>query len=525
MNTARAALLSPRRLPATGPAAPWPYWPQACLGAALAALLLIYLPTASSIVSIWLRSPTFNHGFLILPVAAWLIWQRRGALAITVLRPWWPGLLLLAGLGLVWMLSAVAHVQVLQQYCLVLMGIATITAVLGPDLTRAIAFPLSYLLLAVPFGEVFIPPLVDFTARFTVALLQIGGIPVFHENNFIALPSGNWSVADACSGLRYLMASLALGMLYAGVNYQRPAKRLVFMAIALFLPILANGLRACMVVLIGHWSDMQLAAGVDHLIYGWLFFGVVMALLFWCGARWRDAEPSQHPGQRQWTLAAITPRPAQYVHTMMLAIAICVAWPLLTALLLRAAPPDVTPEPVLALAAPPAPWQASPMRPTDWRVLHHGQPQRIANNYRDGRRTVSLQLTWYRHQADGAELLAPVRRTVVSGMPQWEEVRSERRTILIAGRPLTVRQSVQQAASYKLLVWRWYRQDGVDTTSPQYVKLLLAKARLFGGADGGAEVVLAAGYDEHAAHAEAAMQDLLTAMLPAIDRSLRHVER
>ena len=82
-----------------------------------------------------------------------------------------------------------------------------------------------------------------------------------------------------------------------------------------------------------------------------------------------------------------------------------------------------------------------------------------------------------------------------------------------------------RAASYKLLVWRWYRQDGVDTTSPQYVKLLLAKARLFGGADGGAEVVLAAGYDEHAAHAEAAMQDLLTAMLPAIDRSLRHVER
>ncbi|NVM78339.1 exosortase A [Duganella sp. SG902] len=522
MNAGRAALLSPRRSPAAGPAMPWQHWPHACLAVALAALLLMHLPTASTMVGIWLRSPTFNHGFLILPVAGWLIWQRRAALAAIAPRPWRPGLLLLACLGLVWMLSTVAHVQVLQQYCLILSGIASVAAILGPAMTAAIAFPLAYTLLAVPFGEIFIPPLVDFTARFTVALLQIGGIPVFHENNFIALPTGNWSVADACSGLRYLIASLALGMLYAGVNYQRPAKRLVFITVALLLPILANGLRACMVVLIGHWSDMQLAAGIDHLIYGWLFFGVVMALLFWCGAHWRDPVRPP-PGQRAQALAI--PQAAQFIRMAAAAIAICTLWPLLAALVLRPPPPDPGPEPELRLAAPPAPWHASPMHAADWRVLHHGQPQRIANSYRDGHRTVSLQLTWYRHQADGAELLAPVRRTVVSGMPQWEEVRSERRTLTVAGRRLTVLQSVQQAAHYKLLVWRWYRQDGVETVSPQHVKLLLAKARLLGGADAGAEIVLAAGYDEQADHAEAAMRDFLTAMLPAIDRSLRHVER
>lgn len=165
------------------------------------------------------------------------------------------------------------------------------------------------------------------------------------------------------------------------------------------------------------------------------------------------------------------------------------------------------------------------MRPHDWQVTHRGAPQRISNNYRDGRRTVSLQLTWYRHQSEGAELLAPVKRTVVSGMPQWEEVRSETRTLNLGGRALTVRQSVQQAASYKLLVWRWYRLDGKETISPHLIKLLLAKARLLGGADGGAEVVLSAAYDEQPEHAEAAMQDLLAAMLPAIDRSLSHVER
>lgn len=523
MNAGRAALLSPR----PPVAAPQPAWPRSLppwsLALAVLAILLMHLPTASAIVAIWLRSPTFNHGLLVLPVAAWLAWRQRARLEDLMPRPWPPALGLLALLGLAWMLAALALVQVVQQYCLALMCIATVAAVLGLPVTRALAYPLAYSLLAVPFGEVFIPPLIDFTARFTVALLQAGGIPVFHENNFIALPSGNWAVADACSGLRYLIASLALGMLYAGVNYRRPGKRLAFIAVALVLPVIANGLRACMVVLIGHWSDMRLAAGVDHLIYGWVFFGLVMALLFWCGGYWRDADVPVPPFGR---LAATARVPAAaFVRMALGAVAVCAAWPLLAALLLRAPAPDLTPAPQLALAPPPAPWQASPLRPGDWLAPHRGQPQRLSANYRDGRRLVSLQLTWYRHQSAGAELLAPVRRTVVSGMPQWEEVRSEPRTLHIGNRQLAVRQSVQQAANYKLLVWRWYRQDGVETTSPQHLKLLLAKSRLLGSGDSGAEVVLASPYDEQPAQAAAAMQDLLAAMLPAIDRSLSDVER
>ncbi|WP_432377838.1 exosortase A [Duganella sp. P38] len=525
MSGAHPALLSP--LPPTPGPQPLASlrWAHASLAVTLLALLLIYLPTASTVVSVWWRSPTFNHGFLILPLAGWLIWRRRALLSTLPRAPWLPGMAVLALLGAAWMVSAVANVRVLQQYCLVLMCITAVATLLGRKITAALAFPLAYTLLAVPFGEVLMPPLVDFTATFTVTLLQLAGIPVFHENNFIALPTGNWSVADACSGLRYLIASLALGMLYACINYQSTLKRTIFIAISLLLPVIANGVRACMVVLIGHWSDMKLAAGVDHLIYGWVFFGLVMALLFRCGAHWRDPDAQRSMPDAVTAPSRLEHAPAaHFARTATAIVSVSAIWPLLAAMALRA-PVDLSPEPILSLQPPPAPWRASAMRAGDWHMLHRGTPQRVSNNYSDGRRSVSLQLTWYRHQAEGAELLAPVRRTVVSGAPQWEEVASRHRTITIGGRQLAVRQSVQQAANYKLLVWRWYRQDGIDTASAQLLKLLLARAKLSGGNDAGAEIVVASVYEEQPVQAEAAMRDLLAALLPAIDQALRHVER
>ena len=519
MSQHRAALLSQLPVPPL-PARRSP-GPGACLAVALGATLLFYLPTASGIVHIWMRSPTFNHGFMIFPVAGWMIWRQRASLLELPRGPWLPALLPLAGLGFIWMLSEVANVQVLQQYCLLLMCIATASLILGSAIVGALAFPLAYTLLAVPFGEVLIAPLIEFTARFTVAVLQLGGIPVFHENNYISLPTGNWAVADACSGLRYLIASFALGMIYAYVNYRATYKRMLFVVVAIILPVLANGMRACLIVLIGHWSNMRFAAGVDHLVYGWLFFGLVMAVLFWCGAYWRDAA-AVPPGAVTSRTQAST---ANYVRLALMAVALNASWPLLAAIAVRPATVTADALPELRLAMPPAPWQVAPLRPGDWQVLHRGQPQRVANNYSDGKRTVSLQIFWYPHQSQGAELLAPVRRTVVSGMPQWEEVRHEQRHISVNGRAIRVCESVQQAANYKMLVWHWYRQDGTESCNPYVLKLLLAKAKLSGSSDAGAEITLASAYDEQPAQAAAALLSLLTAMQPAIDESLRHVNR
>src|SRR5262245_46397501 len=259
------------------------------IAAVVLATLAIYWDTAKSIAAIWASSQTFTHGYFIVPIALVLAWTKRREAAALAPRPDLLGFALLGAAGFAWLAAEAAQVQVVMQYALVAMVPAAVLALAGRRVAWTLAFPLAFLLLAVPFGEAFLPRLMEWTADFTVAALRMSGIPVYREGTLFAIPSGHWSVAEACSGLRYLVASVTVGAVYAYLTYRRWWKRALFLALSIVVPVLANFLRAYMIVMIGHLSSMKLAAGVDHLVYGWLFFGVVIGLLFWVGSFWREA--------------------------------------------------------------------------------------------------------------------------------------------------------------------------------------------------------------------------------------------
>ena len=201
-------------------------WKALAIVCALLAPFLVYFTTAASIVVIWNSSETFAHGYIILPISVWLIWRRRSILMQLTPQPCWIALIALAGCGFGWLLAELADVQVARQYMFVTMIPLIVIVVLGWRIAWSMAFPLFFLVLAVPFGDVFLAPLINFTADFTVAAVQFTGIPVLREGTTFTLPSGNWSVVEACSGLRYLISSFTLGCLYAYLTYQSPKRRL-----------------------------------------------------------------------------------------------------------------------------------------------------------------------------------------------------------------------------------------------------------------------------------------------------------
>jgi exosortase len=122
-------------------------------------------------------------------------------------------------------------------------------------------FPLLFLFFAVPVGDFLLPRLMEWTADFTVQALRLTGIPVFREGQNFVIPSGNWSVVEACSGIRYLIASLTVRTLYAYLTYTSLKRRLTFILVSLLVPILANWFRAYMIVMLGHLSGNKLATG------------------------------------------------------------------------------------------------------------------------------------------------------------------------------------------------------------------------------------------------------------------------
>lgn len=248
-----------------------------------------YFGTIKSMVLIWSRSATFTHGFFILPISLWLIWRKREQLLRIVPKPA-PAFLLITLLSeCLWFIGEIFKSNFVSQFALTAILIATILAIVGLEVGRLLTFPLLFLFFLVPAGDFLIPPLMTATADFTVSALRLTGIPVHREGLQFVIPSGNWSVVEACSGIRYLIASITVGSLFAYLNYTTWQRRASFIGVAILVPLVANWIRAYLIVMLGHLSNNQLAAGVDHIIYGWVFFGVVLSAMFFIGGRWSQA--------------------------------------------------------------------------------------------------------------------------------------------------------------------------------------------------------------------------------------------
>ena len=256
------------------------------------AVLWLYADTTWAMVSIWRRSETFAHGFVVPLISLWLLWRERARIAVQGFRPTAWGLVFTLASGAAWLVGELASVAALSQFALLGILLGGVWALWGHRATWAAAFPLGFLLFCVPFGEFLMPWMMTHTADFTIFALRLSGIPVYREGLTFVVPSGHWSVVEACSGLRYLIASVMVGVLFAWLNYRSAKRRAAFVLASILVPIVANWIRAYLIVMLGHLSGNRLAVGVDHLIYGWVFFGVVIFLLFWVGSKWQEADPA-----------------------------------------------------------------------------------------------------------------------------------------------------------------------------------------------------------------------------------------
>ena len=502
-------------------------WHQAlpALVLVLGVVLVVYRETLAAMVTVWWTSDTFAHAFLVLPIAFWLIWRQRAALAeqLPTPTPWM--LSAIAVIAFAWLLGDLATVNSVTQLAIVALLVCAVVALLGFRVARVIAFPLAFLFFAVPIGEFMLPQLMSWTADFTVLGLRASGIPVFREGNQIVIPSGRWSVVEACSGVRYLIASFMVGTLFAYLHYRSNRRRWIFAAVAIAVPIVANWLRAYLIVMLGHLSGNKIAVGVDHLIYGWLFFGLVMGLMYAIGMLWaeRSVATAPAPSRRGVVNAAPSRGGKAFWATAAAAVLLGLA-PHLALPALSHGEAKATPR-IARAGALSQSWQPGSGALEGWKPAFRDPSAETNSTYSSSGRDVGLYIAYYRQQNYQRKLVSSDNELVRSTDPDWIRLDAgQPRTVNTPAGTLTVRSTLLRGGGrggpeQRLRVWQFYWVGDRLTPSDYWAKAYAAIGRLLGRGDDAAAIVLYTSDDQ--AGAEALLEAFVLANLDEIVARLR----
>ena len=262
------------------------------LAIGLLSFAIIFYPEIAAAVTVWMNSDAYSHCFLVLPVAIYLAWDRRDIVMATPLRPSLGIAFLAIPAAALWFVTDRLGIMEARQLMAMTLLQIMVASVMGPAMWRALAAPLLYLFFLVPFGEFLIAPLQSLAVRFTTIGLSLLGIPNFADGIVIEIPEGTFLVHQACSGLRFLIASAAFSVFFACLIYTSPLRRALFIAAAFAVAVIANDFRVLGIILIAHFIGNAQAIETGHVLWGWLFYVIVGAVLVLMGLAFRQERHS-----------------------------------------------------------------------------------------------------------------------------------------------------------------------------------------------------------------------------------------
>lgn len=447
---------------------------------------IVMFDAVSAIYNTAITSNTFGHILLIPFVIGWLIWNRVPELK--QIQPSSAPLasVLLIPAGFMWLLGKAADVQLAQQLAYVASLQVLVLVVFGRKGLHALAFPTFFMLFLVPFGAEFVPVLQDVTAHFVVSGLNILGIPVYTDGVFLQTPSGDFEVAEACSGIRYMVSTFALGCLFSVLCFKSWRRRVLVVVLSVLIPIVANGIRAFGIVYIAYLTDNEVAVGIDHIIYGWIFFAIVTIVLIMVGLTFSDRSVQDPPIDvaRINALGASGPS-LRFNGAVLSQVAVLPAIILGAYFAVNAWVEARRPEVPLAdyqAASAPQGWTLVDGAINDgWMPNYAGADQSRLDHYTNGQRYFSIYRAGYGYERQGAELIG-FGNTVAAPDDIWGRARGGTKRVTIGGREMAVQYTLLRS-NFGLLreVWQVYYVNGKIVSTPVRAKIETILARLTGG--------------------------------------------
>jgi len=250
-------------------------------GILIIVFIFTYLPTLSLLVHTWFYSPDAYHGVLVPFISLYFVWISRDRLKkIRIKQNIIGGLVLLIVGNLLLLFGKFGAVLVIELFSLIIIISAIVLLLLGIRFLGALALPLSYLVLMVPFTDAVDEihmPFRQISATMSAYLLNVLNIPVVHNGLYLELPGTTLEVAVACSGLNFLISITAIAVPLAMFTFSKLWPRFVLIVSGLIIGVVTNWFR---ITLIGIWTYLggKGVHGPLHIFQG--FFVSVLGFIF-----------------------------------------------------------------------------------------------------------------------------------------------------------------------------------------------------------------------------------------------------
>ena len=488
------------------------------VAAIFATIAAIFWPTFSTLLGLGRDSDYSSHGALVVLVTLVLVWGLRAKLATLPIRPFLPGLIGLIVLGFVWLSGELVFTRVLTQFAVLSMIPMTILTLLGFRWVAAMAFPLAVLMFAVPIWSPLVPTLVKWTAKFAELGIRASGVPIFREGAYFVLPSGNWSVADTCSGVAFFSTCLLLGVLYAWTIYDSYAKRFIFVVGSAVIGIVGNWVRVYLTIMIAHHTDNRLLRD-DHYTFGWLLFAVFLFVFCWFGWRYRDTDEPQRNLRPTNPLETRehAPSRALLAAISLAALAILAGWPILKTKLLS---PQESNGVRIANLSPQAGWSRQENSNLGWMPEISNPTQIRVQVFEKSGQRVDVFIGVFQNEHWNSKLVTSANHLTGGDKSNWNLVdRGSARTEL-SGKPLQVKTGVVLGRASRALAWHWYWVDGVSTGNDLHAKFQQLTMRLQGMPNASAWVSIYTGANVSAEVSSKLLNDFMHDMGGSLERAL-----
>ncbi len=343
-----------------------------------------------SLIEKWLHSGTYSHGLLVFFFSAILIYQKKNQLSRIAPQLMESSFIAFIGCGILWFFSTVVQLKLGSQLAVIGLLISSVALFWGKAIFYEIKFPLFFLLLALPIGYELVPIFQWITAQYVQAGLSLFSIPVWQEGTWFITSAGTFEIGPSCSGFRYVIAILAVSLLYAHWQSWSVWRTVLLILGTLIMAISANGIRAACIVIWATFTDTYYAIVFDHEIYGWVFFSCILFFFFLLTELFsrKNTLKSEH---RQYS--------ALHHHYSVLrmgktgiAALLCTATVLYAQLLLSQQSTDVS---VLETMTLPTTSVFDPISSNEWPVSYVGAVRRLSQGYRIQQKAVMVTLVLY----------------------------------------------------------------------------------------------------------------------------------